>query len=63
MNYRRDIIVVTVVLVAITYDLFYHSVPQMTSQRKYTAQHGFFSHDEDPESWGIRPQLSGDYTN
>ncbi|KAF2996080.1 hypothetical protein E8E13_004447 [Curvularia kusanoi] len=26
----------------------------MISQRKYTAQHGFFSHDDDPESWDFR---------
>ncbi|KAF3033287.1 hypothetical protein E8E11_000088, partial [Didymella keratinophila] len=26
----------------------------MTSQSRYTAQRGFFSHDEDPESWDFR---------
>ncbi|KAJ8106123.1 hypothetical protein OPT61_g9748 [Boeremia exigua] len=26
----------------------------MTTKRKYTAQRGFFSHDDDPESWDFR---------
>jgi hypothetical protein len=54
MVYRRDIVVVTVALVAITYSLLYPSMSNMTSQRKYTAQRGFFSHDDDPESWDFR---------
>lgn len=54
MGYRRNIVVVTVALVATIYYLIYPDGLNMISQRKYTAQRGFFSHDDDPESWDFR---------
>lgn len=54
MGYRRDIVVITVALAAIFCSLLIPSTSKMTSQRKYTAQRGLFSHDDDPESWDFR---------
>ena len=54
MIYHRKILVFSAILVVIVYGLLYPYSPKMTSQRKYIAQHGFFSHDEDPESWDFR---------
>jgi hypothetical protein len=54
MTYHRNSLIFSAILVVIVYGLLYPSSPKMASQRKYTAQHGFFSHDEDPESWEFR---------
>lgn len=54
MTYHHRSLVFSAILIVIVYSLLYPSSPKMTSQRKYAAQHGFFSHDEDPESWEFR---------
>jgi hypothetical protein len=54
MTYHHNNLIFSAILVVIVYGLLYPFSPKMTSQRKYTAQHGFFSHDEDPESWEFR---------
>ena len=48
------VLVALVTLLVVSLSALYSSLSEMTAQRKFTAQRGFFSHDEDPDSWDFR---------
>lgn len=51
---NRNVLVSFVTVVVVVYSALYLSWAKMTPNRKYSAQRGFFSHDDDPESWDFR---------
>lgn len=55
MQRRRDsLLVLLTAICVIVYSVLHQSTSEMTPRRQYTAQRGFFSHDNDPESWDFR---------
>lgn len=56
-SYRCNILVVAVALAAIVCYLLYPDGSNIPTQRKNIAQRGFFSHNDDPESWGFRATI------
>lgn len=55
MSRRRcSLLSLAITICIIVFGALHSSTSEMTPQRSYTAQRGFFSHDDDPESWEFR---------
>lgn len=54
MNQHHRAFLLLFTLFPLLYSWFHSALPKITTHRTYTAQRGFFSHDDDPESWELR---------